>query len=103
MIGDLNTTKCDMGKFQWVICIYQECTNLNPKFPAISPFLVTLERSQVVSYSHPVGDVYHTFFIKNPTDTFNMAAYTNTLTGLAWIAIGLFCIICPVFMYLATQ
>ena len=60
---------------------------------AIAPFLVTLERSKVISYSHPLGDLHHKLFIKTPSDTFNAAAYTKTLRGQVWIPIGVFCLL----------
>ena len=68
----------------------------------VSPFTVTLARSQVVSFSQPILQADHRLFIKNPLGNFNFQAYNEPLEDLAWVFVGLFCLFTPPFLYLAT-
>ena len=68
----------------------------------VSPFTVTLARSQVVSFSQPILQADHRLFIKNPIGNFNFQAYNEPLQNLAWVFVGLFCLFTPPFLYLAT-
>ena len=102
MIGGVQRRDYDMGKS----CnLLTKCVSFLKDFfiSAIAPFLITLERSKAISFSQAIGNVYHNLFIKNPADSFNLAAYTNTLKAMVWIFIGLFCLICPLILYLVTQ
>ena len=68
----------------------------------VSPFTVSFARSQVVSFSHPILQADHRLFIKNPIGNFNFQAYNEPLEDLAWVFVGLFCLLTPPFLYLAT-
>ena len=68
----------------------------------VSPFTVTLARSQVVSFSQPILQADHRLFIKNPIGNFNFQAYNEPLEDLAWVFVGLFCLLTPPFLYLST-
>jgi hypothetical protein len=70
---------------------------------AIGPFTLTLLRAQFISYSHIIDSMHDELVIKNPTDTFNFEAYTKPLRLWSWIFIGIFCIVCPPFLYVTTR
>ena len=70
---------------------------------AIAPFVITHSRAQAISYSHIIDSMHDELAIKNPTDTFNFEAYTKPLRLWSWIFIGIFCIVCPPFLYLTTR
>ena len=72
-------------------------------FSAITPFGLTYERAQAVSYLHSLNNVHDEVAIKNPTDTINIGAYTEPLTLWSWISIGIFCVVCPPFLYFTTR
>ena len=74
-----------------------------PLFSAIAPFLVTMKRARVISYTEPVETLTHTLFIKNPSSSINIKAYASMLTNEVWIAVGFFCLICPLILYLVTK
>ena len=56
----------------------------------VSPFTVTLARSQVVSFSQPILQADHRLFIKNPLGNFNFQAYNEPLHNLAWVFVDYF-------------
>jgi hypothetical protein len=56
---------------------------------------MTVERSSVISFSHPLTEVYHSVFIKNPVGTYNFGVYTEPLAYVSWFAIIIFCIAVP--------
>ena len=70
---------------------------------AIAPFVITHSRAQAISYLHVIDNMHDELAIKNPTDTFNFEAYTKPLQLWSWIFIGIFCIVCPPFLYLTTR
>ena len=70
---------------------------------AVSPMVFSTEENSEVSYSYQLGEVHHRLFIKNLVDSFNLGSYTNGITTLVWGCIGLFCVVCPPFIYLTTQ
>ena len=70
---------------------------------AIGPFSLTLLRSQFISYSHIIDNMHDKLVIKNPTDTFNFEAYTKPLRLWSWVFIGIFCVVCPPFLYVTTR
>ena len=70
---------------------------------AISPFGLTYHRAQAISYLHSLNNVHDEVAIKNPTDAVNIGAYTKPLTLWSWICIGVFCVVCPPFLYFATR
>ena len=70
---------------------------------AIAPFVITNQRAQAVSYSHSLSTIHDRVAIKNPTDTMNIGAYTEPLNLWSWICIGVFCVVCPPFLYFTTR
>ena len=63
----------------------------------------TFERSQVASFSHPLVETHMVLVIKNPVDAYYYSAFIDQLKGITWMAIGLFCIIFPVFLTAMTR
>ena len=79
------------------------CSNTFEIFPpAVTGMTITIARGQVVSFLQPIVSVSHGLFIKNPTGDFNYLAYIEPLKNIAWLFIGLYWIITPVFLYLTT-
>ena len=85
------------------VCTFLFITLYYLLISAISPFILTNERAQAISYLHSLNNVHDEVAIKNPTDTINIGAYTTPLTLWSWISIGIFCVVCPPFLYFTTK
>ena len=70
---------------------------------AATDFTVTRARTEVMSFAQPITQIYHSLFIQNPAGTFNYMAYIEPLHYLAWIFIGVFCIVTPPAMFLTAK
>ena len=71
---------------------------------AVTDFSVTPERGLVIDFPHPITTIYHKFFIRNPlAGRINYFAYFEPLKSISWIAIGIFAISTPPFLYFVTQ
>ena len=66
-------------------------------------FTVTQARSEVISFALPITQIYHRLFIQNPSGTFNYLAYVEPLNILAWMMVGIFCLVTPIFIYLIAK
>lgn len=69
----------------------------------IADLTITIERSQVISFGEPITEIFHSLFIMNPSDGLNMNAYIEPLHFTAWISIGIFCFLLPLFMHLSSR
>ena len=69
----------------------------------LPPIGMYLERSKVISYTQPVDAVYSVLIIKNPKDSYNYKAYTESLHIVTWMAIGVFCLTCPIILFVANK
>ena len=72
-------------------------------FSAIADFTVMFRRSKVISYTQPIVQIHNRLFIKNPTNAYNYVAYIEPFHYTTWITIGIFCVLTPLFLYLATK
>ena len=63
----------------------------------------TIERSKVASFSHPLVETHMVLVIKNPIDAYYYSAFIDQLKGITWMAIGLFCLVFPVFLTVITR
>ena len=63
----------------------------------------TLARRKVVSFTYPLFRTDNRIFIKNPNNAFNYVAYIEPFYYTTWIAIGAFCILTPLLLYLAAE
>ena len=61
---------------------------------AATLFAVTEERSTVMTFTNTISESYHSLFIKNPAETFNLMAYIEPMNSLTWI--GLFVLLATV-------
>ena len=70
---------------------------------AATDFTVTRARSDVITFAQPITQIYHSLFIQNPSGTFNYMAYIEPLHYLAWVFLGIFCLVTPPFMFLTAK
>ena len=66
-------------------------------------FQVTHARSKVITFAQPIRETYHSLFIQNPSNTLNYMAYVEPLHYLAWMLVGMFCLVTPIFIFLIAK
>ena len=66
-------------------------------------FSLTAARAAVIDFSATIDQDSSTLFIKNPSGTFNYTAYVEPLKYMAWLAVGIFCIIAPIPIFIAAR
>ena len=69
----------------------------------IAAFTVTQERSTVITFATPIMEMYHTLFIKNPAESYNLMAYIKPMHWLAWICLIVLLATVPPLLYLAIR
>ena len=103
MVNELQYQRADIGNkmshIKTIIAIKQSKSFLT----AVTDFTVTRERSNVITFAQPITQIYHSLFIKNPEGTFNYKSYVDPLRYSSWVFVGLFCLVCPPFLYLSSQ
>ena len=67
----------------------------------MTDFTVTKARSEVITYAYPLGQVYFSLFIKNPSGTLHYMAFIEPMTYKTWLCVGLFCILTPFSLFLS--
>ena len=70
---------------------------------AATLFAVTKERSTVVAFTDTISESYHSLFIKNPAETFNLMAYIDPMHWLTWIGLFVLLATVPPLLYLAVR
>ena len=70
---------------------------------APAPFTVTEKRSTVVTFASPITEVFHTLFVKNPAESYNVMAYINPMHWFAWICLFVLLATVPPLLYLAIR
>ena len=70
---------------------------------AATLFAVTKERSTVVAFTDTISESYHSLFIKNPAETFNLMAYIEPMHWLTWIGLFVLLATVPPLLYLAAR
>ena len=70
---------------------------------ATAPFTVTEERSTVMTFASPITKNYHTLFIKNPAEKFNLLAYIEPMDWLVWICLFILLATVPPILFLAIR
>ena len=70
---------------------------------AATDFTVTQERSAVMTFASPITQIYHSLFIKNPTETFNYMAYIEPMHWLAWVGIFVLIRLLPPLLFMTTR
>ena len=70
---------------------------------AATLFAVTEERSTVMTFTNTISESYHSLFIKNPAETFNLMAYIDPMHWLTWIGLFVLLATVPPLLYLAVR
>ena len=70
---------------------------------AATDFTVTQERSTVITFASSFNNGYHSLFIKNPAETFNLMAYIDPMHWLTWIGLFVLLATVPPLLYLAIR
>ena len=70
---------------------------------AATLFAVTEERSTVMTFTNTISESYHSLFIKNPAETFNLMAYIEPMNSLTWIGLFVLLATVPPLLYLAVR
>ena len=70
---------------------------------AATLFAVTEERSTVMTFTNTISESYHSLFIKNPAETFNLMAYIEPMHWLTWIGLFVLLATVPPLLYLAVR
>ncbi len=70
---------------------------------APAAFTVTSQRSQVMSFGQPITQIYHSFFIKNPTGSLNYTAFIDPFYWTTWIFLLIFIAITPPMLYASAR
>ena len=60
-------------------------------------------RSTVMTFASPIIPFYHTLFIKNPAESYNLMAYVKPIHWLAWICLVVLLATVPPLLYLAIR
>lgn len=107
MIGEVMNQESDIGIYIQILYLYYyiKSHKNDGVFPpkAVASFSVTLARAEVITYMQPLTMIAKQLFIQNPKETYNLGAYTSTLTRVTWGFVALFCLVAPVFLFAATQ
>ena len=70
---------------------------------AATLFAVTEERSTVMTFTNTISESYHSLFIKNPAETFNLMAYIEPMHSLTWIGLFVLLATVPPLLHLAVR
>ena len=70
---------------------------------APAPFTVTEKRSTVVTFASPITEVFHTLFVKNPAESYNVMAYIKPMHWFAWICLFVLLATVPPLLHLAIR
>jgi hypothetical protein len=70
---------------------------------AATLFAVTEERSTVMTFTNTISESYHSLFIKNPAETFNLMAYIEPMHWITWIGLFVLLATVPPLLYLAVR
>ena len=70
---------------------------------ATTDFTVTEERSTVMTFAVPITEIYHTLFIKNPAEKFNLLAYIEPMHLFAWVGLFVLLSTVPPLLFLAIR
>ena len=70
---------------------------------ATTDFTVTEERSAVMTFAVPITEIYHTLFIKNPAEKFNLLAYIEPMHFFAWVGLFVLLSTVPPLLFLAIR
>ena len=72
-------------------------------FSAPTDLTATHARNMVISFISPINKIYHSLFIKNPSESYNFTAYTEPINWLAWLVLLVFIASVPPILYIASR
>ena len=72
-------------------------------FSAPTDLTATHARNMVISFISPINKIYHSLFIKNPSESYNFTAYTEPINWLAWLVLLVFIASVPPVLYIASR
>ena len=64
---------------------------------------ITKERSEVMTFSHPLRYMWDNLLIQNPSGIYNHMAYFKPMRYTTWLCVGLFCLLTPIILFLSNQ
>ena len=70
---------------------------------ATTTFVVTQQRSTVISFASPIFDAYFSLFIRNPAESFNIMAYIEPMDWLVWVGMFVFLATVPPLLFLVIR
>ena len=70
---------------------------------ATTDFTVTEERSAVMTFTSPISQGYHSLFVKNPAESYNVMAYIKPMHWFAWICLFVLLATVPPLLYLTVR
>ncbi len=57
----------------------------------------------MMTFANPITQIYHSLFIKNPTEAYNFTAYTEPMHWLSWIGVLILISFGPPLLFLAIR
>ena len=69
----------------------------------MTDFTVTEQRSEVITFSTPLDQVYHAIIIQNPINAYNYEAYTSPLTTITWLMFLVWIIATPPILFIVSR
>ena len=72
-------------------------------FSAMGYFAITQQRSQAITFSTPLDEVHYMFFIQNPSESYNLTAYTSTLKNMTWLVFLVWIIVAPPILFIVAR
>ena len=70
---------------------------------AVTDFTITKGRSEVMTFSNPLDQIYHAVMIQNPINKYNFEAFTSPLAGLTWLMLLLWIVVTPPILFIASR
>ena len=80
-----------------------QSVNHNLFLTAVTDFTITEARSEVISFSNSIDDIFHVVFIQNPIAAYNYYAYTSPLANAAWLMFLLWTLLTPPILYVLAR
>ena len=107
MVNELIQNRADIGKSKIdVLTSIRSESYVNLEIMlilAVTDLAITSSRSAVISFASPVTSSHNRLFIKNPTGSFNMKAYSEPLRDFCWIGVGSFCLLCSLGVFILSR
>ena len=64
---------------------------------------MTEARSEVITFSNSIDDIFHVVFIQNPTASYNYEAYTSPLANVTWLMFLAWALVMPPILYILAR